>query len=281
MAWSLIAWFSGIHPDPLPEDTKPDPIYPCTTSVLDANRDKLTDAEYDHIARVQVRLAEFEKNEEKRFRERIETENSKRKHEVEFGFHDWLGSFLCTLPFQDESRESCSKQECDSHGGDPEPALVMLDGSAASALARSKDKLTSDEYNHILQVQARIAEIDLEEECKRASRLRPRKLQDFADCQPKNLKKSRQESPEAVSVRQDSEMNLVQPTEAESVHIQAAANVVRIDYQQPLATPMGVDMSNNRRDLSTIQREATSTPDPTVLAPYAELFGFTPSKMKT
>lgn len=94
MAWSLISWISGIQPDPLPVDPRPDHIYSNTTSVLDANRDKLTLEEYDHIARVQVRLAEFEKAEEKRFHERLETNRIHEKTWTDFGFHDWLGSFL-------------------------------------------------------------------------------------------------------------------------------------------------------------------------------------------
>lgn len=160
-----------------------------------------------------------------------------------------------------------------------EPALVMLDGSASTALAQSRDNLTVEEYNHILQVQAELAELDLEEECKRASSLRPRKLKEFSDHQPTSTIKQSRIVQGCPSGSKDA---VTKTTDVEHVHTPATDNVVRIDEElsltQVVKAPMHASLLIEQRTPSKQMQASSDRSDVLASTPYAQLFGFTPPK---
>jgi len=160
--------------------------YPEQTRTLDQVRHEceLTDHEYNHIARVMVQSAEVDSTEVRRLRVVAEKQNAKRQAGMDDGpiesFNNFLAFIFCALPAETSYVPSMTEPR---RAADPE--LVFLDGTAASALERSKNQLTEAEYAQILKTQLELAELTEQEERERAHKLKPKRLPPFESVQPK------------------------------------------------------------------------------------------------
>lgn len=156
--------------------------YPIRAKSLDHMRDEcqLTPLEYNHIARVQVQAAQVESAELRRARiaaERQQDEWAAREHGPIETFNTFLAYLFCAPSEAPRAAGHAASVSPLARTPPPrEPDLVFLDGSAAAALERARDGLTPAEYDHMLQTQLRLAELDEEAERDRAKRMRPRKL---------------------------------------------------------------------------------------------------------
>lgn len=147
---------------------------------------QLTDHEYNHLARVMVQSAEVESAEVRRARAAAERwdDQQRIRGTADDGpiesFNNFLAFIFCA-PVTQKSPAAVAVH-------DPvlvEPDLVFLDGTAASALERSKGQLSEIEYAQILKKQLELAELTEQNEQDRANRLRPKRLPQYQSAQPK------------------------------------------------------------------------------------------------
>jgi hypothetical protein len=147
----------------------------------------LTDHEYNHIARVMVQSAEVETAELHRSRaaaERWDDGFASRTDGPIENFNSFL-AFLFCAPTRVDAGHSTRGAPATSTPSIPEPELVFLDGTAASALERSKEQLSEAEYTQILQTQLQLAELTEQAERDRANRLRPKRVPLYENTQPR------------------------------------------------------------------------------------------------
>lgn len=181
----LLAWFVGW--DEPPEDLHlPRKEYDTRQKALDSERNDLSPDEYNHIAAMNVRM----NTEEQKHIEHIRNHYAKEDGPFADGSSSgngalgWLSTVLApcpVLPVQQPSQ--------DAEQTSPicvEPDLVMLDGTSAAALASVKSVLSPEEYDHILSVQCRLAELEIEEQKSQALRLAPKKLPQYLSEQPQS-----------------------------------------------------------------------------------------------
>eukprot|EP00039_Didymoeca_costata_P033091 m.40686 g.40686 ORF g.40686 m.40686 type:complete len:268 (-) comp9693_c0_seq2:117-920(-) len=136
--------------------------------------------EYNHIARVHIKLAEIEKaqpeseseNEDNGEAEKTQWASPTDPAEASVYMEDGAVYFDLwpegpIIHPADETPKTPPKKEY------KEPDLVMLDGTAASGLEQAKEQLTPEEFEHIQKVQRRLAELAEEEQRVAAMMSRP------------------------------------------------------------------------------------------------------------
>lgn len=158
--------------------------YEASSKALDAVAVTLSAEEYNHIAAINVKTMEADTAHLEVLRQtqdRLDRAQIPLPADSDPGYeiHTWLATVLAPCP-----ELMVVPPKLLSVAPVFEPAPVMLDGTTAAALASAQSQLSEEEYNHILNVQRQLAELELEAEMQTARKLMPRKMPKHRSMQP-------------------------------------------------------------------------------------------------
>lgn len=237
--------------------------YAACRQALDFSRNTLTAEEYNHIAAVNVRMMQQDVEHLEHLRNRQDKmERQQTRGSTGFDVHDWLASILapCPPPCTVHNDAECpSELEVDVRT----PASVMLDGSSAAALAAAAPKLSPEEYAHILDVQRRLAELELEDQLLQAVKQRPRKVPKYRDTQPNRPNQALDYLPSNAKSTK-SESNMI-PTTLKDIGIHGVHGV----KDTPVTFPNA--LTDNYASPNDVDSHVPVTPPG---SSYDDLFGF-------